>query len=124
MIDIDLYNCNKDITIRRLSDEDLYDGIIVQSTGNIHCLYELRKSKTGDGKWLSQVSHYINLRQKHYRDDTLKDDGSYEICENTSKDSFKESMLNNWCETIYSIRYNTKDLRENKIKKLLENKEE
>lgn len=124
MSDKNSHNCNEDITIRRLSEEDLYDGIIVQSTGNIHCLYELKQCKPKGTGWVSQVSHYVELRQNHYRDNSLIDDGSYDVSENTSKDSFESCMVTHWCETIYSIRFNKKDLREHKIKNLLENKKE
>ena len=108
-------NFNEDITIRILSENDLYDGIIVQSVGNMHCLYELKKV---GNEYHQRVVRYVKNRTNHFHDKKLKDTGLYEVIDKEDKETFKKSNLNSWCETIYSRRYNFKEIREGKLVEL------
>ena len=81
-------NFNEDITIRILSENDLYDGIIVQSVGNMHCLYELKKV---GNEYHQRVVRYVKNRTNHFHDKKLKDTGLYEVIDKEDKETFKKS---------------------------------
>jgi hypothetical protein len=115
-------NVNFDITIRQLKKSELYDGMMVQSIGNLDHIYKL---KCVEGTWMYQTYYRINGRANFYdkNEDAIKaglkkDDGSFEVVE-VEREGFKRlSSGGQFCETIYSKKFNLKDIREDKLKEL------
>ena len=104
-----MINCNSDITIRILKEEDLYDGIIVQSLGNATCIYELIKK---ENKWYYKSIYQIIDREAF---DGIIDREVYDISGNHySADTY------HWCETIYTKKYDKSSIRDSKIYTILE----
>lgn len=116
---MDVYNINHDIEIRILDKSDLYNGMFVQSCGNSDHIYEIRiKGNTIQYK----TTYLIEGRDiMLYESENLgkeKYDGGYFNVVGIDAVFIDASNDIHWCETIYSRRYNLKEVREEKLKKL------
>lgn len=124
---IDIHNCNSDITLKLFEEKELYDGLMVQSTGNLDHIYMMMKI---DGVWYHQTWYKILDRGLLMRDEDLaKDKGQFEIVA-VDREPFKRSSADikkcgdHWLRTIYTIKVDKEYIREEKIKCLLKKKSE
>ncbi len=98
-----MINYNHDITIRELSQCDLYDGIIVQSFGNENCVYELN--------FIDGRVHYTVIARR-----MSKHDPFIQVPSETHHYSSSEST--HWCVTQNSIMFDKTAQRNNKLVEL------
>jgi hypothetical protein len=107
---MDRINYNSDITIRVLSLEDLYDGMIVQSVGNSTCIYTIIKK---ENKWYYKSIYQIIGRNSF---DGVLDRDVYEV----ESGLYQLELNYTWCETEYTKRYDKSSIRDSKIDNILE----
>ena len=115
------YNYNKDITIKKLSEKDFYNGIIVQSCGDVGAIYELRFKK---GEWRHKATYVIVGRNESLQSIDWEDYGALELEQYKGGIWMRNGISSSWCETVYTNKINIM-ARESKIDKLIgKNKKE
>lgn len=115
-----MINMNEDITIRRITKNQRYDGIIVQSAGNLDDLFKLFLK---DGEWFYIPLYSVPERKPnnyHCLDDEDKkpDLGDYIIIEipNGFDDLVDDDDL--WYQTLYTDKVDKIAMRERKLDEL------